>query len=283
MGDKADRDRWLTIELRHLAALATVAQRESFSDAADSLGYAQSAVSHQISGLERIVGRRLVDRAARPRSVSVTEAGRTLTDRIDPILEHLRLAKAEIDALREQPAPAVRLGIDHACGSRSTAALLGALLAATGGRGWDRVERDDAARLLERVGDGELDAALVPLPVASGPYFALEVTREPCVLVAPPGAAFHRGDVEEVLRRWPLAATDAAGALRVTSGPDLALRLVRAGVASAVVSAADVTCDVVSIRMPGLPDRVMGLAWHRAQDGAPAIRLLKAAARAAAG
>jgi DNA-binding transcriptional LysR family regulator len=79
--------------LRHLAALATVAQEASFSGAAESLGYVKSAVSQQIGSLERIVGQRLVNRSVRPRSVTVTDAGQKLLDHVDEILTQLRLAK----------------------------------------------------------------------------------------------------------------------------------------------------------------------------------------------
>jgi molybdenum-dependent DNA-binding transcriptional regulator ModE len=73
-------DRSAAVELRHLTALRAVAAARSFSDAAAVLGYTQSAVSHQIASLERIVGQRLVERPGGPRPVSLTEAGQLMLD-----------------------------------------------------------------------------------------------------------------------------------------------------------------------------------------------------------
>ena len=49
-------------QLQHLLTLAALAREGSFSAAADSLGYTQSAVSQQIRRLEHAVGHILVER-----------------------------------------------------------------------------------------------------------------------------------------------------------------------------------------------------------------------------
>jgi DNA-binding transcriptional LysR family regulator len=299
--DKSERDRWLAIELRHLAALATVAERASFSGAADSLGYVQSAVSQQIGSLERIVGRRLVDRSARPRSVSVTAAGRTLLDHVEEILEQLTHAKADIDALTRRPEHVISFGIDSIFGSWLAAALFGALLGEAGSQDWDRIERGPSAELLSLVADGRLDAAFVPLPIASGPFFALELTRQEYVLAAPAEAVARARSAGAILERLPLVAVEGCPATAAllarrggaeappsgphsANGPLSALALVRSGVAAAVMTARDVPCDDPSVATVPLPDpaqRVVGMAWHRERDDCPAIGALRAAAQRA--
>jgi DNA-binding transcriptional LysR family regulator len=293
--DKVERDHWLAIELRHLAALATVAREASFSGAAERLGYVQSAVSQQIGSLERIVGQRLVHRAARPRSVRLTDAGQTLLDHIDEILDQLALAKAEIDTLSRQSQEAVNFGVDAAFGSWLSGAVLGALLPATGGEGWERVERRSGADLLKQVADGALDAAFVPLPIASGPFFALELTRQPYSLVAP--ADGGEASVEAILERWPLVRIDGCPATALlqrrhrsvtethaATGPAAALALVRSGVAAAMVIAAELDepdPSIAALPVTDVPDCVIGMAWHRDRDDTPAVVALKDAAQRA--
>ena len=48
--------------MRHLVAFETVAEERSFTRAARRLGYTQSAVSHQMATLERLVGKQLIER-----------------------------------------------------------------------------------------------------------------------------------------------------------------------------------------------------------------------------
>ena len=94
-------DRWLGVELRHLAALQAISDEGTFGRAARRLGYTQSAVSQQIATLERIVGERLVERPGGPRPVSLTEAGKLLLGHADAIV-------ARLDPVAPSPTPGVR-------------------------------------------------------------------------------------------------------------------------------------------------------------------------------
>ena len=66
---------WHGVELRHLIALRAVAAERSFSAAARSLGYTQSAVSGQILALERLIGARLFVRVRGTRPLELTRRG----------------------------------------------------------------------------------------------------------------------------------------------------------------------------------------------------------------
>ena len=61
------------MELRILNTFLKVAQLQSFSKAADSLGYSQSAITVQVQQLENELGVRLFDRIGK--KVSLTSAG----------------------------------------------------------------------------------------------------------------------------------------------------------------------------------------------------------------
>jgi DNA-binding transcriptional LysR family regulator len=85
------------IDVKRLRVLREVAARGSFSAAAESLAYTQSAVSQQIAALEREAGTRLVERSAR--GVRLTDAGRALVRHADAILARLADAEAELEAI----------------------------------------------------------------------------------------------------------------------------------------------------------------------------------------
>ena len=100
--DKSEQDRWLGVEIRHLAALRAVAEEGTFGAAALRLGYAQSAISQQIAALERHVGRRLFDRPGGSRPVTLTRAGELLLDHAESIMTRLSAARIDLDTLADE-------------------------------------------------------------------------------------------------------------------------------------------------------------------------------------
>jgi DNA-binding transcriptional LysR family regulator len=95
------------LDVRRMRVLREVARRGSFSAAAESLAYTQSAVSQQIAALEREAGTRLVERSAR--GVRLTDAGRALVEHAEVILARLADAEAELQAIAGLRAGRVRL------------------------------------------------------------------------------------------------------------------------------------------------------------------------------
>jgi molybdate transport repressor ModE-like protein len=85
------------LDVKRLRILREVAQRGSFSAAADELYLSQSAVSQQIATLEREVGMKLLDRTRE--GPKLTEAGRVLVSHSDAAIARLEEAERELAAI----------------------------------------------------------------------------------------------------------------------------------------------------------------------------------------
>ena len=177
-------DRWLGVELRHLETFDAVARAGSFSQAALKLGYTQSAVSHQIASLERIVGVRLLDRPGGRRPVSVTEHGKLLLGHAERVLAMLSTAEAEMQNLvtgRER----LRVGIFQSVGARVAPALLKYFSTRDPDTVIELTERGWEADLLGELENGHLDLTFASLPLEDGPFQYVELMEDPLVLAVP--------------------------------------------------------------------------------------------------
>ena len=97
-----------------MRVLREVAVRGSFSAAAESLSFTQSAVSQQIAALERETGATLVERSAR--GVRLTDAGRALVKHTEAILARLTEAESELEAIAGLRGGRVRMAaFESAC------------------------------------------------------------------------------------------------------------------------------------------------------------------------
>src|ERR671925_224834 len=85
------------LDVRRMRVLREVAQRGSFSAAAEALSFTQSAVSQQIAALEREAGATLVQRSAR--GVRLTAAGEAVVRHTEAIMARLAEAEAELEAI----------------------------------------------------------------------------------------------------------------------------------------------------------------------------------------
>lgn len=95
------------VELRHLRAMAAIAEEGTFGRAAARLGYTQSSVSQQIAALEHALGGAVFDRPGGPRPVRITPlgevvltSGRELLARSEALtdaVERFRAGNGQID------------------------------------------------------------------------------------------------------------------------------------------------------------------------------------------
>ncbi|QDL93224.1 LysR family transcriptional regulator [Paroceanicella profunda] len=93
--------------LNDLAAFSAVARHSSFRKASDALGVSRSSLSHAIIGLEARLGVRLLNRTTR--SVSPTQAGADLLERLDPVLRDLDDALDSLSEVRGRPSGILRI------------------------------------------------------------------------------------------------------------------------------------------------------------------------------
>jgi molybdate transport repressor ModE-like protein len=285
-------DRWLGIELRHFLALEAVARAGSFGKAAASLGYTQSAVSQQIATLERIVGQRLVERPGGPKPVSLTEAGRLLLTHADAIAARVAAAQADLTALGDGEAGALRVGVFQSVGQRILPELMRRFLQA-----WPLVdvtltESADDTELLGLVERGELDLTFSDLPLVEGPFDSVELMRDPYVLVVPAESGLADRSTPPSDRE--IAELDLIGHKHCRTIANVEARfgrpltfvfrsdhnqtvqaLVAAGVGMALVPRLTMDPEdeaTALIELPKIAPRVIALAWHRDRYRTPTAR-----------
>ncbi len=95
-------------DLQRLRILRELAERRTLAAVADSLGYSPSAISQQLSVLEKEAGTPLLQRAGR--GVTLTDAGRVLADHADRLLAAADAARADLAALSGDVRGIVRAG-----------------------------------------------------------------------------------------------------------------------------------------------------------------------------
>ena len=96
-------------DLADLDAFAAVAHARSFRGAATVRGVSASALSEAVRRLEARLGLRLLNRTTR--SVTPTEAGTQLLERLAPALSEVSAAIDEVNKFRNSPAGTLRLNV----------------------------------------------------------------------------------------------------------------------------------------------------------------------------
>jgi DNA-binding transcriptional LysR family regulator len=94
-------------DLASLTAFVAVADQRSFRAAASRLDVTPSALSHSMRQLEERLGVRLLNRTTR--SVSVTNAGLRLLDRLRPAIDQIAGALENLDEERLRPVGRLRI------------------------------------------------------------------------------------------------------------------------------------------------------------------------------
>jgi DNA-binding transcriptional LysR family regulator len=146
------------LNTQRLAVFRELAERGSFTAAADALSYTQSAVSQQISALERETGAILIERDRK--GTRLTQAGEILLAHTDAILGRMAQAERDLSAYLGARSGRLRLAAFESAG----AALVPAAVETFHGRYPDvelNVVQMEPAEAGARLESRQLDLAIV--------------------------------------------------------------------------------------------------------------------------
>ncbi|MFE4874929.1 LysR family transcriptional regulator [Streptomyces sp. NPDC056682] len=295
------------VSLTALRVFRAVAEQGTFTAAAASLGYTQSAVSRQMASIERAAGAELLER--RRDGVRLTAAGRVVMRRATVVLDEIEATARELSGL-PGPGGTVRLGWFPSAGTTLVPQALAALRRSD--PGLHVISREGGTPALVRaLRAGSIDLALLAsappfrAPDTESPPLALQTLTERALCLAVPAAhPLARGEFVDVVdlrgQRWIVGSSSGAdGLMGVWPGLDerpeivhtardwlAKLHLVAAGCGLTTVPAAMATAVPPGVRVlpvRGGPQELRRVLLARLPQppGEPVVRLA-AALRAAA-
>jgi len=292
--------------IRQLESLVAIAEHGSFRRAAAAIGISQPALTAQIQGVEALLGVQVFERDRR--SVLVTPAGEDIVGRAREALAAIDTVTAVARRRGEPLVGPLRLGVIPTVAPYWLPALLPTVRTR-----FPRLElilrEDQTARLLAQLASGQLDVAMLALPVP-GDLTTAAFAREAFVVAARRGSALtkkrgkiHDRDLDDetvllledghCLRDQALAVCERGGAVesvevRGTSLPTL-VQMVAGGLgitllpeaAAAALVQAKGPIELGAFAAP-VPGRTLGLAWRTSSARLPEFRLLAETLKAAA-
>jgi DNA-binding transcriptional LysR family regulator len=170
------------LDLRQLYAFAVVAEELHFGRAALRLGISQPPLSQQIKRLETFIGHTLLDRDTR--AVHLTEAGATLMNVAQKLLEDAALGLAKTRQAGEGEAGILNLGFTATTAIQILPLLLGRLRKKLPTIHINLIELLPDA-LSEALDSGRIDAAIAREMITDSRFEFLPLARERYVAVLP--------------------------------------------------------------------------------------------------
>jgi len=183
------------IDLRALRALVTVADRGSFRAAATSLGYTQSAVSHQIAALERALAAPMFTRPGGRGAIALTPAGDAAYRRARRVLGEVETLGADVAAIQRGERPTLRVGVFQ---TATTELLPGALRTLREQRPDVEVilsEIYDSSHTFDRLAGGQLDLAFMVNPEPDERVHSIPLLDDPWVILTRRDSELAAADV----------------------------------------------------------------------------------------
>jgi DNA-binding transcriptional LysR family regulator len=185
------------MELRHLRYFVAVAEELHFRRAAERLHVAQPAVSEQVRKLEDELGVRLFDRTQR--SVALTDAGAALLREAYRVLRQAEAARLAARSASDRPG--LRIGYVPTALPASIPCTLRRLIAAMPNLR-TTMEPGSGLELADAVRAGQLDVAVVSLPVPTAGVRVTPLGEQRAVAVFPVG---HENAVKPQVRLEQIA------------------------------------------------------------------------------
>ncbi len=172
-----------TIRFDYLKTFLTVARTRSFSIAAKQLGTSQGTASHHIAALETYFDAKLFKRTTN--GVEVTEAGATLRETAEKILQEAQNAKAKISSAKQNLSGTIKIAASTIPGEH----IIPSLIAEFQKRYQSvkfKIKAEDSLNSLNSLDTGNVDfAAVGTIQGYEEKFDCLPVGQEELVLIAP--------------------------------------------------------------------------------------------------